>query len=292
MKNKIVKSLLGISAFALALNVNAATLDSVEEGSNASSHDVTVGSVDVPVYSVDIEWDPLKFNWKYDSETGIYNWVPEVYKECNLVPDWVKNDEVNWDENKYNVYTDSTCDTRISQDLTYSEVSDELENYYFNAVGYPENNIYINDNSTMGQIVPSVVWNAEDEYDFVNGKFIYEGTITRAYLVTLGADFNVALEGGFLYYDEELTQPVTDQTTEYEEGVYYLAGKSVMMKDLTTPEIPEDGRQFGYGGTGEWGAVSWYRVTLSLENDETKTITTPTAGDKIGSVTISIRARS
>ena len=36
------------------------------------SHDVTVGDVDSPVYSVDIYWDDLIFVWKYDEEANSY----------------------------------------------------------------------------------------------------------------------------------------------------------------------------------------------------------------------------
>ena len=51
MKNKLLKGLIGLSAFALALNVNAATLDSVEEGSN-TYYDVVLDFNFQPFYTV------------------------------------------------------------------------------------------------------------------------------------------------------------------------------------------------------------------------------------------------
>ena len=68
MKKNLLVGIIGLSALALfTTNVNAETIDL--ENVSETGKSVIVGEVDVPVYSVDITWGDLTYDWKYDDVT-------------------------------------------------------------------------------------------------------------------------------------------------------------------------------------------------------------------------------
>lgn len=188
MKSKLLLGLFGIGVLSSVMTVNAQSLDSVEEGSNSAQSSVTVGEVELPVYSVDINWENLQFDWSYNSETAEYEWIAA------------------------------------------------------GADGVKTQNISIYDFSTGAKVEPYIYWNQAENYEFVNAKFQYEGVNEKG--------------DGTAFYDME------------EGKIPELAALDYALSD-----------KVGYQ----------YILTISLENDTTKTITRPTTGDTIGTITISIK---
>jgi len=86
MKNKLIKGglglILGLFSFTTVIDASAQTIDSIVEGNNSTSANVTVGNVEAPVYDIEINWDSLKYDWKYDEETKNFKWFPTYRTNC------------------------------------------------------------------------------------------------------------------------------------------------------------------------------------------------------------------
>ena len=121
---------------------------------------------------------------------------------------------------------------------------------YYAIVSYAPK-ITITDTSENGTITPSITWTPVTKYNYTTASFYYD---------TLNDGVN----------------------------------------DLTTSEIPSNGRicaMGDYDDVTQQNVCSsdpmneyYYNVSFRLDVDRTKTVTTPTAGDTIGSVTITLAA--
>lgn len=98
--------------------------------------------------------------------------------------------------------------------------------------------------------------------------------------------FDDFVDSGFKIYTDFLcsVENTDDNITFVENTYYYAASGDTVMKDLTTTVIPDDGRFMG-----ETNDI--YRVKLVLENNPDKEVKLPTEGDKIGTITVSIKAK-
>jgi len=161
MKSKLFKAVFGIGLFALALNVNANTINSVTDGSNTTDATVTVGEVAVPVYEVYVSWNDLTFDWTYDYETEKFGWKPADV----CLPQGIENSDEfdNFDEH----YTDENCTTEATE---YTEGTE-----YYGIQEREAAEIFVVDASENGQIVPSIKYNSSSKYEDVVGKFKYRG---------------------------------------------------------------------------------------------------------------------
>lgn len=286
MKEKIFKILTVVSLFGLALSVNAtdsATLDSVETGSNSTNADAVVGTVETPVYTVAVIWNDLTFDWVYDEDTNEFGWAPAPH--CNQISSERENVEGAINSGKA-VYKDNTCSERV---YSYSdEVTQYFESIHPEAIG-----IGIEDLSENGQIVPSIKWTSSEKYNDVTAKFTYKGKTCIA--LETEEVFNVAKENTTIYSDSNCS--TVTEATAFETGKYYaLTTKDF---DLETEEIPDAGRTSVMGGdcingicfdqniNGELDPLSQYLLGFKLEGGTT----VPTAGDVIGTLTVSIRAK-
>ena len=232
MKNKLLTGLLAL-VLLMPMGVNAEItreeLDSVENGNNSTSVTVTVGEVETPVYEVDIEWDELKFDWKYNSETNKYEW-------------------------------------------SATQTNDETLSAVY------ENVILIMDYSTGGEIIPSVKWNSNIKYQYVEGEFYYYKDILTCESISEEEFYQNKKYKHVLYTDSECANRLDSSVNEYQEGIYMKSGS----KKLTTEEIPEKAKI-------KFDDDNYYLLILTL-NNKTKSTETPTAGDTVGTVTITIKA--
>lgn len=285
MKNKLIKIMTGLGVFALALTVNAQETDSTTinwtvAGSNSSNATVTVGTVEAPVYEVAVIWNDLTFNWVYDSETNDFEWKPVPI--CYNIDATEENVQGVLDSGS-KVFTNDTCTERA-----YSYSSEATAYYVLDE--RTTTTIGIEDMSENGQIVPSIEWNADEKYEDVTANFSYTGE--GCVVLPSEAAFNYAKELG-----KELYNGNTCETTVNSEGFiqnhYYVMANTTL--PLTGTEIPDNGRQSAAGSMGVDGISfpstefprTHYYVHLTLEGGST----TPTTGDAIGTITVSIRAK-
>lgn len=284
MKKKI---LLGLASLLVLMpfGVNAETLDSVEENNSADAS-VVVGEVETPVYDVEITWGALTYDWKYSAELDDYTWESSKEWEIYELKDALDSGELTEDtfeDLRKNICTDPDCNSKIAENVTYEDVLNDLGMYYYKSVAGTSNWIYIDDYSTGRGIIPSVKWTSAKGYDWVEGKFSYEGEKEYCGIVEDFMFDTYVNEGSKMYTDSVCSKEITEPVTEYRAGLY-VKYMGTGMIDLTTEEIPEAGRQ-----QGTMNGPRWYNLELNLENNGTAT--TPNAGDTIGTVTITIKAR-
>ena len=193
-----------------------------------SSKNVTVGSVETPVYEVYVSWNDLVYDWAYLADTGAYGWkVPVVCGEHYF------DDATEFNNYAETIFTDETCTVELNQ---FTEGT-----YYYHVLEQGNPYIYIEDASQGGAVTPSIAFAAANGYDFTTMSFTYKNN----------------------------------------------SGNDVA---LTTSAVPNEARLCMKGGPeGPSCEPDEYRVySLSpvIGIDTTKTITTPTAGATIGTITL------
>lgn len=289
MKKGLVLGLIGLgSLFTLVGGVKAETLDLTNVSTTGQT--VTVGEVDAPVYSVDITWGDLTFDYEYNQVTSQYYW--RAKKECvKLVADDGGYNKISWINNEYDLYLDDQCKNEYNKE-TFNldfEGAVEAELYYaapdYEGAGY----IQIKDNSTNAQIVPSILWQSESKYDFVDAKFQYETPEGITCKLATKEEFEAYAPTTLGVYTDSNCTVAGDRNATFEEGKYYISqGGGVYYKDLNTEKLPTEARQYPAGGPS--GAPGVYFLSLSLVNNPAKEAKMPVKGDKIGTVTINIDA--
>ena len=116
------------------------------------TQDVTVGEVDEPVYSVDIEWGNLIFDWKYNAETNEYNF--ESPKQCVA---FIYSGAAT----EQKMYSDDTCGSLVSNPVG--------GNTYY-AKEHGNDRVVVYDESENGQIKARLSFTPEAKYAWVTGK--------------------------------------------------------------------------------------------------------------------------
>ena len=122
------------------------------EGPGSYPQDVTVGEVDEPIYSVDIEWGDMVFDWKYNAETNEYNF--ESPKGCEAI---IYSGEAT----ELKMYSDSTCSSLASNPVG--------GNTYYTKE-HINDRVVVYDESENGQIKAQVSFTPEAKYAWITGK--------------------------------------------------------------------------------------------------------------------------
>lgn len=288
MKKKILIGLFGVGLLLPTMAIRAEELgEDVIESSNA---EVKVGKVEVPVYNVDISWNAFEFNWKYNEEKNEYEWETEkvnpyiVSLSSILETEQVNIDETYFNTNKSLFCLDQECETPINQDLEYEEMIANKDNYYYMLTpGENSNHFHIGDASTGGKIVPSIKWTSSNGYEYVEGIFEYREPIYECKTIESEEQFNLKINQGIkLYMDSNCKSEIMYGSTEYKPGIYEKI-EQFTFDTLKSGEIPDSARRI-------LGNTAWYDLTLRLENKE-KPTEAPKAGDTIGTITITIKAK-
>lgn len=279
MKKSLLKLLVGIFVFAIGITVNAedtTNLPNLENGEGSTNGTVSVGSVETPVYNVLINWSDLSFDWTYDSDSADYSWTPS--KICSPY------EADNVSATGKTIYSDKNC-TEIANNVgeesgTPKYYLDSRDSVFFNIEDYSEH----------GQIVPSVKWNAASNYSYVDAKF----TVYEDFCVAVPNEnvYDVAVNYG-IYSDSTCATETTP--SGYVENKYYTFARKPVV--LTTEELPDSAR-ISYEEIKKVDGLTLvkrdyrnnYRVDFVLVNKSTPTAT-PTAGDQIGTITVSVRAK-
>lgn len=279
MKKSLLKLLVGIFVFGIGITVNAedtTNLPNLENGEGSTNGTVSVGSVETPVYNVLINWSDLSFDWTYDSDSADYSWTPS--KICSPY------EADNVSATGKTIYSDKNC-TEIANNVgeesgTPKYYLDSRDSVFFNIEDYSEH----------GQIVPSVKWNAASNYSYVDAKF----TVYEDFCVAVPNEnvYDVAVNYG-IYSDSTCATETTP--SGYVENKYYTFARKPVV--LTTEELPDSAR-ISYEEIKKVDGLTLvkrdyrnnYRVDFVLVNKSTPTAT-PTAGDQIGTITVSVRAK-
>lgn len=144
------------SAFATDINITG-----------DSSKSVTVGEVDAPVYSVDIDWGDLTFDWKYNPFVGEYTFLGKP--TCMDIAGKSMG-VLSYLADQGNLYAESdfTCTgSKISaEDLDYSQPTGAYRGMMPGGAL-----IELTDSSTNGRIKPSIAFTPEAKYSWVDGVF-------------------------------------------------------------------------------------------------------------------------
>ena len=185
MKKTIV---CGIASLALAATpVFSAFAEAPQNGNSQTgyftgSKSVNVGEVDETIYSVDINWGDLVFDWKYNNQKNEF----EFRAHWGCTGDWTWTEAGSYGMGDY--YTDDTCTTK------YTDYVEGTSGLYHKD---PHNNITVTDNSVNGRIETSVSFTPVEKYSWVVGKFANQMTTTidrSSETITYGED----IVGGIL----------------------------------------------------------------------------------------------
>ena len=144
---------LSLLAIMVCLNVKAEGLD--------QSKTVTVGDVDTPIYSVDIIWRNLSYDWKYNPYTNDYGF--KVSFACLGYTYSGYSSNLDNLKQQGRLYSNSSCTEGVTGDLV------EGTTYYANnEVG---GGISVIDNSENGRINARAQFVPSYGYEWVVGKF-------------------------------------------------------------------------------------------------------------------------
>ncbi len=258
--------------------VNAENGGTHSDQNGDSNVNVTVGNVEVPVYNVEISWDDFIFDWKYDYETRTYNWGRTDCAYIDPVVDW--RPDVFYERD---FYLNSSCTgNTISGEEVKATENKGMEFYYLTEGEAPE--IDIIDASEGGYITASLSWTPEEKYDFTTATFSYvkeQSTCVEIPATDVheeaGAFTSSNCEGEKTFVANE---PV---------GTKFYDWETNEVETEFDGELPLEADR-GHQSTSFVEEVHeyWYTVKANLSVDSTKTVTTPTAGEQIGTVTVSI----
>jgi len=106
-----------------------------------TGQNVVVGEVETPVYSVDITWGNMEFDYVYNEVTGSFEWKGE--QNCVELE---THHEESFAKGWLNVYSDSTC----TNSQSYESFEEALDAKAY--VGYENAYVSIVDNSVRGKV--------------------------------------------------------------------------------------------------------------------------------------------
>ena len=280
MKKKFILSLLCLGTL-LPIGVRALETEDETENLDPRVVDVTVSEVDVTTFMVTMTWDELSYDWVYNPILKKYEW--KLGDECVTIGTLTEEEFDEYDFTN-EIYTDDTCSI-------YPDSYEEDTVYYqkFERIG--DANIEMLDYSIGGEVVPSIIWNAEEEYSDVNAEFKYGKKMCKQ--ITSYDIFNtLSYDEMPIYSDYDCMELSTDE--EYDEDKTYYAW-GVYYEDLETEELPENGRinsDYYYSSNSE---EMFYYSDSELRNHYTIKVgltggsKTPTSGDRLGSITIRLK---
>ena len=201
------------------------------EGTGSQTRDVTVGEVDETVYSVDIDWGDMTFDWKYAGDINKFGFEPsrtclgEPYQHGEL-----SNDELN----SGILYSDSSCTVVVEEE------PEEGATVYSKS-GF-ENYVTVQDGSTNGKVKVSASFTPENNYDWVNGEFVAGGYWTDgeslSYLDISRENYLVIGDDIYYYYGDNYNNGQIPEHVDF-PGLHYasLVLKTNPSTDLSSVNV-------------------------------------------------------
>lgn len=178
---KKAKTLATLAMGALAL-VAPCGLASAAELTDTYSKDVIVGEVDETIYSVDISWGDMVFDWKYNEGLGRFIFSPQFGCYGVALAGYRRDEQAYSDAAAYlaaaanlgHLYTDEECSA-----VTHDGNVDDDTIYYIKY--FPKNNISVVDLSYNGHLEATASFETAEGYDWVDGKFADDYAISNEY---------------------------------------------------------------------------------------------------------------
>ena len=247
--------------------------------------EVMVGTVETPIYDVEISWYNFVFNWVYDEQNMQYNWSRPM--ECVAadtledLPGVTEQERVQFVEDN-TFYSDSNCTVIVDNPGEYLE-NVSVTNYVYYLAVTEEARINITDSSTRGYVTPSLLWTSEDKYEGTAATFSY--IKEQAYCISADSTLLGATTG---YNNEDcLGQNDYDWSTAEKLYVQKIAEVATELngENVVLP-LEAASNTCGAGCNNRDYAV---RLELNHQYDVGNyDVPTPAANDTIGTVTITI----
>ena len=125
-----------------------------------------VGSVDEVIYSVDVAWGLMTFDWRYNDETEEFEFrntycLGAQAKEGAFGKSWLEDQR----DYSHNLYFDNNCSNRVSED------TELVTNEYYYYLDGPTGWVDVTDNSVRGKVKAQAQFTPAQDYNWVIGKF-------------------------------------------------------------------------------------------------------------------------
>lgn len=194
------KSLIcGIASLALAA---APALSTFATGLGSQTQDIMAGEVDETIYSVDISWGDMTFDWKYDYSANTFGFATKFV--CSEIGIGAAPGEEPVDP--MSVFDD------LFQDDACTEPAAAPYSGPFYARLLSLGTIDVDDSSVNGRIKARASFSPEDDYSWVTGRF------SSVLYVDNDGNFSQDLDDGYL----EAT--AGGPSYRHLNGVFYLEG--------------------------------------------------------------------
>ena len=279
---KLFYALISVTLLFNAGSVYAEEFDTLTENGDSTTN-ATVGTVESPEYNIIVNWFGFVFDWKYDNETQKYGWKShEVCQE-------VTYGSINSGEYDEEWYSDSNCTMRTYLPDTSLQEEDKVYRKMGNGLTMdPSAVIMVEDYSTGGYADVSLGWEAAQKYDYTTATFTYktDDRVCKPLSASNITDFEITEA----YTNSACTGEKTLIASAPQDSIFYEYQHESGKSTYTSGPIPANGKlpnagSFIYDTIHPYGT---YFIQLDLGVDETKSITTPTAGETIGTVTVTI----
>ena len=160
------------------------------------SHDATVGEVDETIYSVDLSWGDMTFDWKYARDLNKYGFEPS--RECVSTYYHSGDGFSSLDFEAGAIYSDANCTTVVTEEPADDTLVYDLSTF--------KNHISVQDRSTNGKVKVLASFTPVEKYNWVTGEFMSGGAYTDSESIThlnLPRENYLRVAGDLYYYYSE-----------------------------------------------------------------------------------------
>ena len=197
----------GLCAGLLAVPLFVTAGGAFATGLGSDSKPATVGEVGETIYSVDILWGDMVFDWTYWDAPGTYNFKPRMSCEkYTLGSSQLESRMIYFASDWERLYSDSACTERVT-DLGAGALPNGDPRYANGTEFYVKevnSSIIVHDHSQNGRVKAQVSFTATDDYSWVSAHFIEhctENSLPYGYCQRpdMGSLQGNELENGYLY---------------------------------------------------------------------------------------------
>ena len=193
------------------------------------SHDATVGEVDETIYSVDLSWGDMTFDWKYARDLNKYGFEPS--RECVSTYYHSGDGFSSLEFEAGAIYSDANCTTVVTEEPADDTLVYDLSTF--------KNHISVQDRSTNGKVKVLASFTPVEKYNWVTGEFMSGGAYTDSESIThlnVPRENYLRIAGDLYYYFDEVYSdgviPATENTIVDGEG-FHFARLMLRTKDGT-----------------------------------------------------------